>query len=567
MKLAPLDISIVVGYVLLTLIAGLYLSRRATKSVEDYFVGGRTLPWWLAGTSMIASAFAIDTPLGIAGFVGKNGVQGVWFAWAYAIGGAGAFGAFVFAPLLRRSDIITTAELVELRYSGRDAAILRGFKGVYFGVIAIAIQMGWVIRSVLVLAQEAFGWDATPTLAAIIALTIIYTTASGFWGVAVTDFAQFFIGGFGSLALAIYAVRSAGGLGGVRAGLVKRLGAAEAERRLRFVPRPDDGFFKTFLVFITLKWWGNPPSSVNQRIMSTRDERHATFSQTLFAAVHFGINYWPMILVALVAIGRYPQLPLAKAEQGYALLLVNVLPTGMLGLMLASLTAAFMSTVDTQANTGASFMINDIYRRFIRREADSKHYVRASQVATVIMLALSVVVAYNMSSVKAAWEYLATLTAGYGFIAVARWFWWRISARAEIAALVGSGLGSIIAAALKPQLPSYGARFALVAAISTVMWVVVTLVSAPPPLEPLARFCRKVRPYPLGWGPVRERFPDIEWSAQLGRSVLMWIGGLAAILALNFGIGSALLGSGVVGATLLALAAVGALLLVRYFRP
>ena len=214
MKLAPLDISIVVGYVLLTLIAGLYLSRRATKSVEDYFVGGRTLPWWLAGTSMIASAFAIDTPLGIAGFVGKNGVQGVWFAWAYAIGGAGAFGAFVFAPLLRRSDIITTAELVELRYSGRDAAILRGFKGVYFGVIAIAIQMGWVIRSVLVLAQEAFGWDATPTLAAIIALTIIYTTASGFWGVAVTDFAQFFIGGFGSLALAIYAVRSAGGLGG-----------------------------------------------------------------------------------------------------------------------------------------------------------------------------------------------------------------------------------------------------------------------------------------------------------------------------------------------------------------
>ncbi|MCB9557427.1 MAG: Na+:solute symporter [Deltaproteobacteria bacterium] len=540
MGLATIDLVIVVGYVVVSVGIGLYFSRRATKSVEEYFVAGRSLPWWLAGVSMIASAFAIDTPLGIAGLVERDGIQGVWFAWTYIIGGAGTFGAFVFAALLRRSDIVTTAELIELRYAGRGAALLRGFKGVYFGVLSVAISMGWVMRSVLVIAEQSFGWDATWTLVIVIGLTIAYTTTSGLWGVAVTDFIQFFVGSAGSIALAYYALGSAGGISGLVAALGTRYGVSEAQRRLRFLPRPDDRMFYKFLVFVTLKWWGNPPAALNQRLMSTKDERHATFSQLLFTVVHFALNYWPMILVALVAITTFPE---RKAEHAYALLLVKVLPSGMLGLMLASITAAFMSTIDTQANTGASFIVTDIYRRFIKRNASTAHYVRASQIGTLVMLGLAVVIAIFMDSVKGAWEYLATMTAGYGFVVVARWFWWRISAWTEFAALAGSAVGSLIANhVLVDQLTSFGARFGFVAAFSTACWIGVTLVTPPPDLDSLARFCRMVRPFPMGWGPVREKYDDIRWSLDGARRFGLWGVGLVLVFSLCFGSGYLLFG-------------------------
>ena len=568
MQLPALDILIVVVYVAASLGAGLLLSRRARHSFEDYVVAGRSLPWWLAGTSMIASSFAIDTPLGITGLVAKHGVSGVWFAWAFIIGGAGTFGAFIFAALLRRSKVKTTAELIELRYSGKGAAVLRGFKGVYFGVLSIAISMGWVMRSVLVLAQEALGWDALPTLVALVLITIAYTAASGIWGVAVTDFVQFFVGTLGSLALAYYAVDSVDGLSGLLDGLRERYGEAEATRRLHFLPRPGSDFFHVFIVFITLKWWGNPPAALTQRIMSTRDERHATFSQALFTAVHFGLNYWPMILAALVSLVTFADLPTQQAEQGYALLLVRVLPSGVLGVTLAALTAAFMSTVDTQANTGASFMINDIYRRFICRQASDRHYVRASQVATVLMLLIAVVMGYFMTSVRAAWEYLATLTAGYGFVVVARWFWWRINAWSELAALVGSGVGSWAANhLLATQLTTFGTKFAFVAGLSTLCWVTTSLLTAPPDLDSLRRFCQLVRPYRLGWAPVVAADATIAWSPHLGRNVALWLSGLLCVFSLNFGVGHLLLGSSAWAIPLLLVALVSAAALLRYWRP
>jgi len=505
----------------------------------------------------------------------------VWFAWAYAIGGAGTFGAFIFAALLRRSQIITTAELIELRYSGDGAAILRGFKGVYFGVISLAITMGWVIRSVVIVSQEALGWNLGPTLVVIIAVTIVYTTVAGFWGVAITDFIQFFVGTAGSLALAYFALREVGGLeplkeaviaryslGGADSGLMELGGGGVGEglRRLQFIPRPGDSFFHVFIVFVTLKWWGNPPASLTQRIMATKDERHATFSMVLFAAVHFAVNYWPMIIAALVSLVTFPDLALEKAELGYAKLLVAVLPPGVLGVMLASLTAAFMSTIDTQANTGASFIVNDIYRRFIRREASDAHYVRASQVSTVLMLLLALVAFFYMSSVRAAWEYLATMTAGYGFVVVARWFWWRITAWAEMAALIGSAVGSLAANHLL-ALSSFGTRFLFVSVVASVCWIVVALFTRPPDLERLAEFCRLVRPYPALWGPVRERYPDIDWSPRLRFNVLLWGIGIVAAFTLCFGIGHVLLGSRATATALLAVAGGCLVVLVRVWRP
>ena len=566
MNLSTLDLCIIVGYVLATVAMGLYVSRRATKSVEDYFVGGRSLSWWLAGTSMIASAFAIDTPLGITGWVADKGIQGVWFAWTYAIGGAGAFGAFVFASLLRRSRIITAAELVELRYSGREAAILRGFKGVYFGIVGTCIGMGWVINSVLVVSKTALNWDPLPTMVVLILLTLIYTTASGLWGVAVTDFVQFFVGTFGMLALTYYSLGSVGGLDGLQTALVQRYGELDAQARLQFVPRPGDAFFHTFLVFVTIKWWGNPPGSITQRIMSTKNERHATFSTMLFAAVHFGVNYWPMILVALVSLVRYPELPVKDAQVGYARLMVEVLPPGILGIALAASVAAFMSTIDSQINLGASYMVNDVYRRFMRPGASKQHYVRASQVSSGIMLGLACIVAYFMSSVSDAWKYHALLIAGYGFVTVARWFWWRINAWAEIASLLGSCVGALLSSHVL-TFDTYGDKFIFTACLSILSWVVVALVTRPSSMEQLAAFCRAVRPYPALWGPVRERYPEIQWSPYLPRNVLLWLVGLAGIWSVCFGIGHLLLGSSTTGLALWACAGCALIVVLRMWRP
>jgi len=565
MNLSTLDLVIILGYVAAMVCMGLYFSRRATKSIDDYFVSGRSLPWWLAGTSMIASAFAIDTPLGITGLVAKNGVKGVWFAWTYILGGAGTFGAFIFASLLRRSNIITAAELIELRYSGKPAAFLRGFKSIYFGILTTCISMGWVIRSVLVVSEEALGWDALPTLAVLIALTMIYTTASGLWGVAVTDFAQFFVGTFGSLALCWFALGSVGGFSGLHEGMALRYGA-EAVERLQFVPRPDSSFFFTFMVFISLKWWGNPPGALTQRIMSTKDERHATFSTVLFAVVHFALNYWPMILIALVSLVTFPDIPVEKAERGYAMLLVKVLPPGFLGISLAAATAALMSTVDTQINMGASYMVNDIYRRFIRPEADKKHYVRASQVSTVIMLSLGITAATFMDSVQSAWYYLAMLTAGYGFVVVARWFWWRVNAWSELASLSGSLVGSLLANHVL-DLPNYGQKFIFAASISLTGWIVVTLLTPPSTMEHLAAFARAVKPYPVGWGPVYRAYPDIDWSPNFSRSVALFIVGSAAILCICFGVGNMLLGTATMGLSMLAVASVLLLGIGKTWRP
>jgi solute:Na+ symporter, SSS family len=565
-RISSLDLGIVIGYVALSLLVGLYFSRKATQSVDHYFVGNRSLPWWLAGTSMIASAFSIDTPFGIAGYVAKHGISGVWFAWAFAIGGAGTFGAFIFAPLLRRSNIITTAELVELRYSGKGAAALRAFKGVYFGILSLSISMGWVIRSVVLVSQEALGWDIVPTLVVVITVTILYTTAAGFIGVAVTDVAQFFIGSIGSVALAYFALKSIGGTEALFVGLGERFGASRAEEILHFIPRPSSGFFPTFIVFVTLKWWGNPPAAINQRLMSTKDERHATFATLSFAIVHFAMNYWPMIVAALVSLVAYPQLPLAKAEQGYALLLLDVLPNGLLGIALASLVAGFMSTIDTQANTGASFMVNDLYRRFFRRKATEKHYVRVSQICTILMLGIAVFAAYFMTSVKEAWDYLALLTAGYGFVVVARWFWWRINAWAEMAALAGSGVGSILANKVF-TLSTFGDRFLVVAAISTTSWVLVSLLTQPPELESLAKFCRAVRPYPAFWGPVRRAYPDIQWSENLLRNMLLWAVGIVCAFSVCFGIGHLILGTFSLGWQLLFLAGFAVAILLKTWRP
>ncbi len=541
-----IDWIIVAGYLIFTVLLGLYFSRKALKSVDDYFVSGRSLPWWLAGMTMIASAFAIDTPLGITGLIAKDGIPGVWYAWSFVMGGAGALGAFLFAPMLRRSQIITTAELIELRYDGKSAAFLRGFKGIYFGVFANAITLGWIIKAVWTVAGVVVP-DFNPDLllALLLVFTLLYTTASGLWGIAATDLIQFVIGTIGSIMLAVFAWQHIGGIDNVISGFVARYGVETASEHLRFIPSMGTPFFVTFIVFMTLKWWGNPPPAITQRIIASKNEKHASFSTMLFAVVAFGFNYWPMIFTAMVSLVVYPDLEMAEA--GYVMLIVKLLPAGFLGIMMASLMAAFMSTVDTHINFGASYILNDIYRRFIKKDATEKHYVRASQVSTVLMLLCALLVAYNLDSVSDAWYYMSMLTAGYGVLIVVRWFWWRVNAVAEITALAASGIFSTLLAPKFGKFVGYWDhiphldwqyRFLVVVGICTVSWITVCLLTQPTDKMHLKQFCEKVRPFPTFWGPIYREFPDIGWNHNFGRAVLHWILGAVTVYCFCFGVGS-----------------------------
>jgi len=544
--LETIDWIIVAAYLLLTVLLGLYFSRKALKSVDEYFVSGRSLPWWLAGMTMIASAFAIDTPLGITGLIAKDGIPGVWYAWSFVMGGAGALGAFIFAPMLRRSQIITTAELIELRYDGKSAAFLRGFKGLYFGVFANAITLGWIIKAVWTVAGVVVpGFDPDLLLVVILGFTLFYTTASGLWGIAATDVVQFVIGTIGSIMIAVFAWQYIGGIDNVITGFVDRYGVEKAAQHLRFFPTVGTPFFVTFIVFMTLKWWGNPPPAITQRIIAARDEKHASFSTMLFAVVAFGFNYWPMIFTAMVSLIVYPNLEMAEA--GYVMLIVKLLPAGFLGIMLASLMAAFMSTVDTHINFGASYILNDIYRRFIKKDASEKHYVRASQVSTVVMLLCALLVAYNLDSVSDAWYYMSMLTAGYGILIVVRWFWWRVNAIAEITALAASGILSTLLSPKFGQLVGYWDyiphlewqyRFLIVVGVCTLAWIIVCLLTPPTNREHLRKFCEKVKPYPTFWGPIYRDFPELDWNMNFGRSLLHWVLGAITVYCFCFGVGS-----------------------------
>ena len=569
MKLPTLDWIIVIGYLAASLLIGLYFSKRALRSVNDYFVSGRVLPWWLAGMSMIASAFAIDTPLGITGLVAKDGIPGVWYAWSFVLGGAGALGAFIFASLLRRSEIITTAELIELRYDGPSAAFLRGFKGVYFGIFANAVTLGWIIKAVWTISGViAPTIDRHLLLGIILSVTLFYTAASGLWGIAATDLIQFLIGSAGSIMLAVLAWNYIGGMGNIVEGFVNRYGAGSAAERLSFFPTAGTPFFVTFLVFITLKWWGNPPPAITQRIISAKNEKHASFSTMFFAVVAFGLNYWPMILVAMVSLIVYPDLEVPEA--GYAMLILKLLPSGLLGLMLASLMAAFMSTVDTHINFGAAYMVNDLYRRFIMKKASEKHYVRASQVSTVLMLLLAVLIAYNLDSVSEAWYYISMLTAGYGIVIVVRWFWWRVNAWAEIAALASSGIGSTllspkfaIAVGYWDHIPhlDWQYRFLIVVAFCTVVWVVVCFFTKPAAEEHLKKFCAKVKPFPTFWGPVYKKNPELDWNPHFVRSCVNWLLGAVSVYCFCFGTGNLLFFNFTYGFLLLTLGVVLAIII------
>ncbi len=556
MKLSLLDWIIIAAYFLFNLCIGLYYSRRARGSTSDFFLSGRNAPWWLAGTSMVATTFAADTPLLVTGLVAKNGIAGNWLWWNMVM--SGMMTVFFYARLWRRSGVMTDVEFAELRYSGKPAAFLRGFRALYLGIPINCIILGWVNLAMVKILQATLGVSgetAVWMLVGIFALTAFYTTLAGLWGVLVTDLFQFVLMMSMIILLAVFSVSAVGGIDELKA-KVAALDAANGATgsRLDFVPPLDSVWMPVVAlgVYLAVNWWatwypGAEPGGggyIAQRIFSAKDERHGVLATLWFNVAHYALRPWPWILTALVSIVLYPDL--ADKESGYVLTFMNpdVFPSWLRGFMIAGFAAAYMSTIATQLNWGASYVVNDFYRRFVVRNGSERQYVIASQVVTVLLMLVSLMATYYMDSIEGAWKLLLVTGAGTGTVLLLRWYWWRINAWSEVSAMVVAAGTSLFLQLGGPKWsgddPQQFAYLMLATvAVTTVAWVAVTLITPPEPRDKLIAFYRRVRPAGPGWTAVGEMAGRVERpSESLGVQCFNWVLGCVLIYSTMFGIGN-----------------------------
>jgi SSS family solute:Na+ symporter len=560
-----IDWGIVVLYMLGTLALGVYLARRASGSMADFFVGGRSLPWWLAGTSMAATTFSIDTPLYVAGVVGTRGIAGNWEWWSYAF--AHVILIYIFARLWRRAEILTDNELTELRYGGRPAATLRAVKGFLFAVVIGSIGAGYAMLAMVkvVDALQVFpslGLDVGENgkiwaIIAVSALVLAYAGAAGLWGVVATDFFQFFLALGGAMLVAVYAVNHAGGLAEVA-----RLAQQNTEFDvLAFTPLTFGqggvlGFIgwskaagitaTTFFAYVAVLWWAFRRSDGGgefiQRLSAAKTENEAAKAAWFFNIMHYVVRTWPWIVVALVALALYPELD--DRELGYPMLMLEFLPAGLLGLVVASLLAAFMSTMSTLINWSASYMTNDLYARFLRPRASQKELVFAARIASVLVTVIAGFAAFQAQSIATVYRLILAVGTGPGLVLILRWYWWRINAWAELAAMLAGFVVGFMTSVPNPwlnlQLADFGMRLLVTAGITLVIWVPVMLLTAPESEEKLESFYLRVRPGGPGWVRLRER-TGIAPVQDLGLDIQRVLAGLLILFGLMFSVGAVLL--------------------------
>src|SRR5262249_18858837 len=515
MKLSVLDWSVISAYFLFNLGIGIYYARRARGSTTDFFLSGRDVPWWLAGTSMVATTFAADTPLAVTGFVAKNGIAGNWLWWNFVM--SGMLTVFLYARLWRRAGVMTDIEFAELRYSGRPAAFLRGFRALYLGLPINCIIMGWVNLAMVKILETTLGLDKRGALFVVIGLlifTAFYTTISGLWGVLVTDLFQFVLKMSMVIVLAILAVHAVGGMDALKTKITALdASSQQAGSRLAFFPGLDSLWMPaiTLFTYLAVNWWaswypGAEPGGggyVAQRIFSAKDERHGLLATLWFNVAHYALRPWPWVLTALASLILYPEL--ADKEKGYIMTLMdpNVFPTYLRGFMLAAFAAAYMSTIGTQLNWGASYVINDFYRRFVKRDGRERHYVIASQLVTVFLMIVSLVVTFYLDNIGKAWKLLLVTGAGTGTVLLLRWFWWRINAWSEVSAMIAAAACSLfLQLYLKwdsDQPKDFAYLMLVTVGFTTVVWVAATMLTSAEPTEKLISFYRKVKPEGPGW--------------------------------------------------------------------
>ena len=584
-----LDWLFVVAYLVFSFGIALYYYQRAGQDTSEFFLSGRAMPWWLAGTSMVATTFAVDTPLLVTEIVAQNGIAGNWLWWNAGIGAM--LTVFFFARLWRRSGVMTDVEFVEFRYSGEVAAWLRGLKAVFFGLLMNILIIGWVslametvidrlFPDLTLLGQSSFfllGREVSAALvvvAGLILLVSAYALLSGLWGVMVTDLFQFVVAMGGTIALAFF-VLDMPEIGGVQ-GLHEQL-PDETFNLLPTIGGAAQGAATfslsalAFAAYAGVQWWaswypGAEPGGggyIAQRMMSAKDEPNALFATLWYTIAHFCLRPWPWIIVALAALVLYPNLDEPRA--GFVLVMKEVLPPGMLGLLFAAFLAAFMSTVSTQLNWGVSYLVNDFWSRFVRPEADEKHYVRVSRTLTFLVALLSLVVTLFLDTIAEAWGLMLSASAGLGLVLILRWYWWRVNAWSEMVATLSPIVLTVVALVLNAfgvQVPGLQAEFPVnlysVVGFTTVLWLTATFLTRPTDEDTLDQFYRAVHPGGPGWRPIAERHPDVEPDSGLGRLALDWVVGVVLVYSTLFGTGYLILGWTVWGLVCVTVAAIAA---------
>ena len=585
MKLTAVDWAIVAGYFLFNLAIGFYYKGRAGKSTSEFFLSGRNAPWWLAGTSMVATTFAADTPLAVTGLVARNGIAGNWLWWNAVA--SGMLTVFFYARLWRRSGVMTDVEFAEIRYAGRPAAFLRGFRALYLGIPINCIILGWVNLAMVKILSLILGVNkdwALGIVVGIIALTSFISTLSGLWGVLVTDLFQFVIKMTMVIVLAVAAVHAVGGIDSMKHQLAaidraKGLATGTAGSALSFVPDLNSAWMPmiTFLVYISMNWWatwypGAEPGGggyIAQRMFCAKNEKHSLLATLWFNVAHYAVRPWPWVLAGLAAVVLYQHDPgfQQDPETGYIRVMIDYLPAWLRGTMVAAFAAAFMSTVGTQLNWGASYLVNDFYRRFVRSDASDRHYVRASQVATVLLTIISAVVTRHLDSIAGAWQWLIVTGAGTGTVLILRWYWWRINAWSEVAAMATAFVVSVtlnLGFGMSVGDPrSFAYIMLITVGITTAVWLAVTFLTPPEPEAQLVAFYRRVRPSAAWWKPIARLAPEVPPARDLKYNLLDWLAGCAMIYGALFGAGKVILKDYGMGVALLAVAAVAGLYIYR----
>ena len=584
MQLENIDWLIILAFFILSLVIGIIVSKKSGKDVTEFFLSGRKMPWWLLGISMVATTFSADTPNLVTDIVRTNGVAGNWVWWAFLL--TGMLTVFVYAKLWRRSEVLTDLEFYELRYSGKGAAFLRGFRAFYLGAVFNVLIMASVCLAGIKIGGALLGLSPVETLLISCAITVIYSSIGGLRGIIITDFFQFIL----AMVATFWAAYEIVNLPQV-AGLTNLLNHPDVIPKLNLIPdiADTDLFIAVFIIPLAVQWWavwypGAEPGGggyVAQRMLSAKDEKNAIWATLLFNFMHYAVRPWPWILIALASIVVFPNLESLQEAFPNTIVgndlaypaMISFLPSGLLGLLVASLIAAFMSTISTHLNWGSSYLVHDFYRRFFVKDRTEKHYVFMGRVFTVLLMVFSAFFALFLNNSLQAFGIILQIGAGTGLIFILRWFWYRVNVYSELTAMIVSFIVALAFEFIIPNNFSVEEKLIIGVTITTISWLIVTLITPPSNMETLQNFYKKIQPGGPGWKKVIEESESKgitisgkkeKWDVPSG--ILCMLFGSISVYSILFGIGYILYSQTTTGIIFLIISVLSVIALMKFWK-